>query len=195
VYLDFGTDGVDSLRDWNDEIQTQREYPRTEFKDRVFRERLLNKTQTDFVDNAVRGAVAVANGNATPFNPRDPEEEHMYVYNNIFYSKAFDSRGTFAKVGGNEAAHVAANKDLEGIRTMNSLDIEGLHTLGSVVVDYKGTRVVAQTIVPGIFRRGDESIVYGHFDNGQDEPRLSADPKFHELLGEAAKALHMAEHR
>ncbi|CAG8576150.1 4474_t:CDS:10 [Ambispora gerdemannii] len=194
LYLNYGTDAVDSLRDWNDEFQTQREYPRADLKDRVLRERLLNKIQADFTDSAVKGAISVVNGNAVPFNPRDPEEEHMYVYNNIFFSKAFDTRGNFANLGGNDAAHVATGKDLEGIRKMNSIDIEGLYTLGCVVVDYKGTRIVAQTIVPGIFRRQDDSIIYGFFDNGRDEPRLCSDPQFHEILRKAAKALHIAEH-
>ncbi|CAG8445698.1 10634_t:CDS:10 [Funneliformis caledonium] len=196
VYLNLGTDAVDSLRDWNDEFQSQREYPRVELKDRVLRERLVNKIHADFTENAVKGAIAVINGNVIPFNPRDPEEEHMYVYNNIFFSKAFDTRGTFAKLGGNDAAHVATGKDMEGIRTVNTTDIEGLYTLGCVVVDYKGIRIVAQTIVPGIFRRQDDSsIVYGYFDNGRDEPKLCSDPEFHEIVGKAAKALHLAEHR
>ncbi|CAB4399183.1 unnamed protein product [Rhizophagus irregularis] len=195
IYLSLGTDAVDSLRDWNDEFQSQREYPRVELKDRVLRERLINKIQADFTESAVKGAIAVINGNVIPFNPRDPEEEHMYVYNNIFFSKAFDTRGTFAKLGGNDAAHVATGKDLEGIRTVNAIDVEGLYTLGCVVVDYKGIRIVAQTIVPGIFRRQDDSsIVYGYFDNGRDEPRLCSDPEFHEIVGKAAKPLHLAEH-
>jgi protein TIF31 len=150
IYLNLGTDAIDSLRDWNDEFQSQREYPRVELKDRVLRERLINKIQADFTESAVKGAIAVINGNVIPFNPRDPEEEHMYVYNNIFFSKAFDTRGTFAKLGGNDAAHVATGKDLEGIRTVNATDVEGLYTLGCVVVDYKGIRIVAQTIVPGL---------------------------------------------
>ncbi|CAG8622887.1 12933_t:CDS:2 [Acaulospora colombiana] len=195
IYLNYGTDAVDSLRDWNDEFQSQREYPKTELKDRVLRERLVNKIQADFTESAVRGAIAVVNGNVVPFNPRDPEEEHMYVYNNIFFSKAFDTRGTFAKLGGNYAAHVATGKDLEGIRTVNLVDVEGLYTLGCVVVDYKGVRIVAQTIVPGIFRRQDDSsIVYGYFDNGRDEPKLCSNPEFHEIVGKAAKALHLSEH-
>ncbi|CAG8753892.1 16854_t:CDS:10, partial [Racocetra persica] len=186
IYLNFGMDAVDSLRDWNDEFQSQREYPRVELRDRVLRERLINKIQADFTESAVKGAIAVINGNVIPFNPRDPEDEHI---------KAFDTRGTFSKLGGNDAAHVATGKDMEGIRTVNSIDIEGLYTLGCVVIDYKGVRIVAQTIVPGIFRRQDDSsIVYGYFDNGRDNPKLCANAEFHEIVGKAAKALHLEEH-
>ncbi|KAI9279396.1 clustered mitochondria-domain-containing protein, partial [Umbelopsis sp. AD052] len=190
--LNYGTDSVDSLRDWNDELQSHRELPRTNLQERVLRERLINKLQAEFTDAAVKGAMAVVEGTIVALNPLEPEGSHMYVYNNIFFSKGSDGRGTFEKLGGDEAAHVATGKDLEGVRILNNADVEGLCTLGSVIVDYKGIRVVAQSIVPGIFRRQDEtSIVYGSVDNGE---KISADEKFHELLGAAAKALHLAAH-
>ncbi|KAG0377480.1 Intracellular distribution of mitochondria [Mortierella sp. AD032] len=192
AYLNYGTDSVDSLRDWNDELQSHRELPRTNLQERVMRDRFLNKINSDFAEAAVRGAMDVVNGNVVALNPLEPEESHMYVYNNIFFSKGFDGRNTFEKLGGDDAAHVATGKDLEGVRTLNGVDVEGLYTLGTVVVDYKGVRVVAQSIVPGIFRQQEESsIVYGSVDNG---PQVKSDEKFHEILGQAAKALHMAEH-
>ncbi|KAG0305797.1 Intracellular distribution of mitochondria [Dissophora globulifera] len=192
AYLNYGTDSVDSLRDWNDELQSHRELPRSNLQERVMRDRFLNKINADFADAAVRGAMDVVNGNVVPLNPLEAEESHMYVYNNIFFSKGFDGRNTFEKLGGDNAAHVATGKDLEGVRTLNGVDIEGLYTLGTVVVDYKGVRVVAQSIVPGIFRQQEESsIVYGSVDNG---PQVKSEEKFHEILGKAAKALHLAEH-
>ncbi|CAM0142559.1 Intracellular distribution of mitochondria [Umbelopsis sp. WA50703] len=190
--LNFGTDSVDSLRDWNDELQSHRELPRTNLQERVLRERLINKLQAEFTEAAVKGAMSVVEGSIVPLNPLEPEGSHMFVYNNIFFSKGSDGRGTFESLGGDEAAHVATGKDLEGVRILNNADVEGLCTLGSVIVDYKGERIVAQSIVPGIFRRQDEnSIVYGSVDNGE---KISADEKFHELLGVAAKTLHLASH-
>ncbi|KAF9971512.1 Intracellular distribution of mitochondria [Actinomortierella ambigua] len=192
AYLNYGTDSVDSLRDWNEEIQSHRELPRGTLQERVTRDRFLNKIYADFAEAAVRGAMDVVNGNVVPLNPLEPAESHMYVYNNIFYSKGFDGRNTFENLGGDEAAHVATGKDLEGVRSLSGVDVEGLYTLGTVVIDYKGTRIVAQSIVPGIFRQQEESsIVYGSIDNG---PVVRSDEKFHELLGQAAKALHLAEH-
>ncbi|KAG0208924.1 Intracellular distribution of mitochondria [Mortierella sp. GBA30] len=192
AYLNYGTEAVDSLRDWNDELQSHRELPRSTLQERVMRDRFLNKINADFAEAAVRGAMDVVNGNVVPLNPLEAEESHMYVYNNIFFSKGFDGRNTFEKLGGDDAAHVATGKDLEGVRTLNGVDVEGLYTLGTVVVDYKGVRVVAQSIVPGIFRQQEESsIVYGSVDNG---PLVKSDEKFHQILGEAAKALHLTEH-
>ncbi|CAJ0761031.1 4994_t:CDS:2, partial [Entrophospora sp. SA101] len=43
-------------------------------------------------------------------------------------------------------------------------------------------------------RQDDSSVVYGYFDNGRDKPKLCADPEFHEIVGKAAKVLHLAEH-
>ena len=45
--------------------------------------------------------------------------------------------------------------DLRGITLYQSLDTEGLHTLGTVIVDYRGYRVVGQSIISGIL-----SLVY-----------------------------------
>ncbi|CAO3674712.1 unnamed protein product [Rhizopus microsporus] len=191
--LNFGADAVESLRDWNDELQSHRELPKTNLQERVLRERLITKVQAEFTEAAVRGAMAVVNGSVLPLNPLEPEASHMYVYNNIFFSKGNDGRGTFENLGADEAAHVATGKDLEGVKLLNSIDPEGLYTLASVIVDYKGVRIVAQSIVPGIFRRQDEdAIVYGSVDNGA---KISSDSKFHETIGkEIAKSLHLEEH-
>ncbi|KAG0251716.1 Intracellular distribution of mitochondria [Mortierella polycephala] len=197
AYLNYGTDSVDSLRDWNDELQSHRELPRTNLQERVMRDRFMNKINADFAEAAARGAMDIVNGNVIPLNPLESEESHMYVYNSIFFSKGFDGRNTFKKLGGDDAAHVATGKDLEGVRSLNGADVEGLYTLGTVVVDYKGVRVVAQSIVPGIFRQQEESsIVYGSVDNGPDvkQTEVKHDEKFHEVLGEVAKALHLSEH-
>lgn len=193
TYLNSGADAVESLRDWNDEIQSHRELPKTILQERVLRERLITKVQAEFTEAAVRGAMAVVNGSVIPLNPLEPEESHMYVYNNIFFSKGNDGRGTFETLGANEAAHVATGKDLEGVKILNSIDADGLYTLASVIIDYKGVRIVAQSIVPGIFRRQDEnSIIYGSVDNGV---QISSDKTFHETIGNSiASSLHLAEH-
>ncbi|KAF9193452.1 Intracellular distribution of mitochondria [Haplosporangium sp. Z 767] len=202
AYLNYGTDSVDSLRDWNDELQSHRELPRSNLQERVMRDRLLNKINADFAEAAVRGAMDIVNGNVIPLNPLESEESHMFVYNNIFFSKGFDGRNTFKKLGGDDAAHVATGKDLEGVRSLNGADVEGLYTLGTIVVDYKGVRVVAQSIVPGIFRQQEESsIVYGSVDDGPEVKQTDVkqtvvkhNEKFHEVLGQVAKALHLSEH-
>ncbi|KAJ2016522.1 Intracellular distribution of mitochondria [Coemansia sp. S680] len=192
AYLRQGAQAVDSLRDWNEELQSIREMARETLGDRVLRDRQLHKWHAEFVEAAIPGAMAVVGGELVPLNPTDPVDQHMFLRDNIFYSKGFDGRETFAQLGGDSAAHVATGKDITGVRLLNQLDTQGLHTLGSVVVDYCGVRVVAQSVVPGVFRRQEATpIVYGSVDQGVT---VGADAEFHQLLEPVAKALHFAEH-
>ncbi|KAJ2848641.1 Intracellular distribution of mitochondria [Coemansia brasiliensis] len=192
VVLRQGAQTGDSLRDWNEELQSIRELPRSSLSERVLRDRQLHKWHAEFGEAAIRGAMAVVEGEMLALNPSDPHEQHMYLRDNIFYSKGFDGRETFADLGGDAAAHVATGKDITGVRLLNQLDVEGLNTLGSMVVDYRGVRVVAQSVVPGIFRRQETTqIVYGSIDSGNT---VGSDSEFHKLVEPVAKALHFGEH-
>ena len=41
------------------------------------------------------------------------------------------------------------DNDLQGVKAYFNADIEGMYTLGTVVVDYRGYRITAQSIIPG----------------------------------------------
>ncbi|KAJ2470247.1 Intracellular distribution of mitochondria, partial [Coemansia sp. RSA 2320] len=151
--------GGESLRDWNEELQSIRELARGTLAERVVRDRQLQRWHGEFSDAAVAGAMAVVEGSVIALNPTDPPEQHMFLRDNIFYSKGFDGRATFAGLGGDAAAHVATGKDVAGVRAVSQADVAGLCTLGSVVVDYRGVRVVAQSVVPGIFRRPEATAI------------------------------------
>ncbi|KAJ2776035.1 Intracellular distribution of mitochondria, partial [Coemansia javaensis] len=192
VFLRAGAQAADSLRDWNEELQSIREMPRGNLAERVLRDRQFHKWHSEFAEAAVLGAMAVVDGEMPALNPGDPPEQHMYLRDNIFYSKGFDGRENFAGLGGDAAAHAATGKDITGVRLLNQLDVDGLSTLGSVAVDYRGLRVVAQSVVPGIFRRQETTqIVYGSIDGGKT---IGADAEFHALLEPVAKALHLGAH-
>ncbi|KAK4691785.1 protein TIF31, partial [Lecanoromycetidae sp. Uapishka_2] len=55
--------------------------------------------------------------------------------------------------GGDDAARVAVGKDVSGVKAVNQLDIAGLASPGTIVVDYLGKRIVAQSLIPGIFKQ------------------------------------------
>lgn len=159
-----GLENAETLRDWNEEIQSTRELPKETVQDRVFRERITTKLFADYNEAAVRGAMLVANGEIAPLNPTEKKDAQIYVYSNIFFSFGSDGVGTFASDGGDEAARVAVGKDVTGVRIVNQLDIKDLFTPGTIVVDYLGRRIVAQSIVPGIFKQrepGEHQIDYG----------------------------------
>ncbi|XP_028277926.1 clustered mitochondria protein homolog [Parambassis ranga] len=180
-------------RDWNEELQGCRELPRSSLQERLQRERSIFKTYSDFVAAATRGAVAIIDGNVMPLNPGELPHMQMFVWNNLFFSLGFDMSAHYQPLGGNTAAHAAAICDLRGAQAYAAADIEGLHTLGTTVVDYRGIRVIAQTIVPGILEKTQEqSVVYGSNDNGKT---VFTHPRFLQLLDKASKPLKIQRHQ
>jgi protein TIF31 len=70
----------------------------------------------------------------------------------------------------------------------SAVDLQGLYTLGTVVIDYRGYRVTAQSIIPGILEREQEqSVVYGSIDFGKT---VISHPKYLELVSNR----HILEH-
>ncbi|KAG8072136.1 hypothetical protein GUJ93_ZPchr0006g40761 [Zizania palustris] len=251
VVLSYGTELIGMQRDWNEELQSCREFPHSSPQERILRGRALYKVTCDFVDAAVKGAAGVINRCIPPINPTDPECFHMYVHNNIFFSFAVDSdyeklskdhkpdgqngsgrdvidssdlgakpnrnhadpSGTVnskteepngvlenssdasaeAQIADSEqATYASANNDLKGTKAYQEADITGLYNLAMAIIDYRGHRVVAQSIIPGILQ-GDksDSLLYGSVDNGK---KISWNESFHSKVVEAANRLHVKEH-
>lgn len=180
-------------RDWNEELQTTRELPRKTLPERLLRERAIFKVHSDFVAAATRGAMAVVDGNVMAINPGEVTKMQMFIWNAIFFSLGFDVRDHYKELGGDAAAFAAPINDLQGVRAYSSVDIDGLYTLGTVVIDYHGYRVTAQSIIPGILEREQEqSVIYGSVDFGKT---VMSHPKYVELLSKAAPILRIAPHK
>ncbi|KAM4051348.1 clustered mitochondria protein homolog isoform 2-T2 [Anomaloglossus baeobatrachus] len=179
-------------RDWNEELQTTRELPRELPSDHLLRQRANFKINSDFVGASTRGAMAVIDGNVMAINPGEETKMQMFIWNNIFFSFGFDVRDHYKDLGGDHAAHVAATHDLRGVQAYNDLDIDELYVLGTVVLDYRGYRVTAQSIIPGILdRKEDQSVVYGSIDFGKT---VTSNVKYLSLLQKACKPLRIMRH-
>ncbi|XP_010523680.1 PREDICTED: clustered mitochondria protein [Tarenaya hassleriana] len=232
--LSYGSELIGMQRDWNEELQSCREFPHTNPQERILRDRALYKVSSDFVDAAINGAIGVISRCIPPINPTDPECLHMYVHNNIFFSFAVDAdieqlskkrsnnlsvteklsssekvlwkEGTCdggdneeisscveTQLGENEqATYASANNDLKGTKLYQEADVPGLYNLAMAIIDYRGHRVVAQSVLPGILQ-GDKSdaLLYGSVDNGK---KICWNEDFHAKVLEAAKVLHIKEH-
>jgi len=184
--------GMMSSRDWNEELQSARELPQSNVHEKIVRDRTIFRVTCDFVAMAIKGAQAVVDGNIPPLNAADDKKSRMFLWNNIFFSLGFDMKDHYGAFGGDAAAYAAIAGDLRGISLYQSLDTEGLHTLGTVIVDYRGYRVVGQSIISGILSRDQEqSIIYGSIDNGKT---INSNDKFGEVLRSSSKKLHLKEH-
>ncbi|KAL9010034.1 MAG: hypothetical protein Q9173_004988 [Seirophora scorigena] len=194
TYLLSGVENTETLRDWNEEIQSTRELPRESVQDRVFRERLLAKIHAEFNEAAVRGAVLVARGEVAPLNPTEGKDAQIFVYNNIFYSFGADGVGTFTSEGGDEAARVAVGKDVAGVKAVNQLDISGLATPGTIIVDYLGKRLVAQSIVPGIFKQREPDEPQVDYGGVEGKDVVADNNAFVPTFSQLSKALKVKKH-
>ncbi|XWS32553.1 hypothetical protein CRYUN_Cryun23aG0167800 [Craigia yunnanensis] len=256
--LSYGSELIGMQRDWNEELQSCREFPHTTPQEKILRDRALYKVTSDFVDAAISGAIGVINRCIPPINPTDPKCFHMYVHNNIFFSFAVDvdleqltkkcavdtnsnnQRGdevvlfcsservanemlhgesmdsNVERCGGScigdsdsviessqgsvetslaeseQATYASANNDLKGTKAYQEADVPGLHNLAMAIIDYRGHRVVAQSVLPGILQ-GDksDSLLYGSVDNGK---KICWNEDFHSKVLEASKCLHLKEH-
>ncbi|KAK4488643.1 hypothetical protein RD792_004412 [Penstemon davidsonii] len=255
--LSFGSELIGMQRDWNEELQSCRDFPHATHQEKILRDRALYKVTSDFVDAATSGAIGVISRCIPPINPTDPECFHMYVHNNIFFSFAVDaeleqlprkqsseenskveitaSSQNYSEKTENTLPHVAsgasnegesalrktensngikavsldvpaepplaeseqatyasANNDLKGTKAYQEADVSGLYNLAMAIIDYRGHRVVAQSVLPGILQ-GDKSdaLLYGSVDNGK---KISWSEDFHSKVLEASKRLHLKEH-
>eukprot|EP01012_Entosiphon_sulcatum_P002337 TRINITY_DN1047_c0_g1_i1.p1 TRINITY_DN1047_c0_g1~~TRINITY_DN1047_c0_g1_i1.p1 ORF type:complete len:1216 (-),score=236.63 TRINITY_DN1047_c0_g1_i1:224-3871(-) len=180
-------------REWNEEMQGSRDLPSNTLEEKLIRERTIHKVHADFLDAAQRGAIAVVNRQLGPINPMDPELHHVFMWNNIFFSYAADVRGIYKEMGGDHAAYVLAKQDLHGLRMVADADIKAVLTIDTVVVDYKGRRVICQAILPGILQGEQEhKHQYGAMDNSKD---MKWDEEFHQQFSKVAEALHLKVHK
>lgn len=194
TYLMSGIENTETLRDWNEEIQSTRELPKSTVQERVFRERLIAKIFAEFNEAAARGAMMVARGEISPLNPTEGTDAQIFVYNNIFYSFGADGVGTFTSEGGNAAARVAVGKDVSGVKAVNQLDICGLSTPGTIIVDYLGKRLVAQSIVPGIFKQREPEEPQVDYGGVEGRDVIAHNEAFVPAFASVSRALRVKKH-
>lgn len=170
-----------ATRDWNEEIQSAREMPSSNTTERVERARMIHKAMMEFGEASLIGAKAIFHGQISPMNPNESARSHVYLHNNIFFSRAVDSGvETFKLSKGDLAARKSASRDAQCMASLHRMDMEGLYTLGIVVIDYLGVRFVCQSVLPGILM-GENShrLLYGAIEASSP---LAWDKDTHELF-------------
>ena len=90
------------------------------------------------------------------------------MYNLIFFSFAVDSYDTFKDLttADQNPSWTQANHDLSGLRQLQTLEVDGLHYVATAIVNYRGHRIIAQSIIPGILNNSELSNLaeYGTVD-------------------------------
>lgn len=193
-----GVDGAELVKDWNDEFQGIKEFPRESFNERLLRDKLLNKYIQEFNSTAVATAVDICKGNLVPLNPNESRDKHIFLRNNIFYSFGVNATGAHDATGGDEAARYCFAKDLATVKLLNRIDISGVYNLLTCIVDFLGERIICQAPVPGVFsdltdEDGEpiDKVAYGY---SLEANEIKASEKFDEVLKPFAEAFHLKPH-
>lgn len=96
-------------------------------------------------------AVAITEGLIAPLSIGDPNQSEIYVYNGIFFSKAEDTKDSFKLCVGDDAYRKCTGRELQNQRLIRALEVEGVGLILCAIIDYKGERIIGQSIIPGIF--------------------------------------------
>lgn len=109
-----------------------------------------------------------------------------YIVAGILFKFALDFEGLY---GSDEAAMKAACHELRGLIKINDLALPGLNTPLMCLVDYKGFRLIAVSLL----EIGKDSLKYGSADGGatvhDDVPQLTA------LMNKAGQLLNLKPHK
>ncbi|CAD8136560.1 unnamed protein product [Paramecium pentaurelia] len=189
--LDLHGFDISSLRDWNEELQVFRSLPKMDLIQKLNRDKALSKVYGDFVEAAVRGACAVVDKIIQPLNPMDIECQQVYVYNQIFFSFAMETPEDFRQESGPDATPTVSttNCDFRNLQILHKLDIPGLSVLNTCLVDYKGRRVIAQSIIPGILNSDHSNCTqYGSIDDGKT---IQKSEEFHKVMSKTCEFFHL----
>lgn len=193
-----GVDGAELLKDWNDEFQGIKEFPRDSFNERLLRDKLLNKYIQEFTQTAVQTAVEILKGNLVPLNPNEARDKHIFLRNNVFYSFGVNATGAHDQTGGDEAARYCFAKDLATVKLLNRIDLSGVFNLLTCIVDYLGERIICQAPVPGVFSdvadENGEPVDKVAFGYSLESAEIKKSEKFDEVLQPFAEAFHLKPH-
>ena len=111
------------------------------------------------------------------------EGGEKYVYHGILFKFAVDWKGIY---GSDENAMKAADHELKGV--MRYAQCEGLHVPLVAIIDYRGYRLVAESILP--FRG--KSLHYGSNDGGNTV--IKSNEKLSLLMKKAGEQLNVKGH-
>ncbi|XP_070689423.1 clustered mitochondria protein homolog [Pempheris klunzingeri] len=178
--------------DWNEELQAARGLPMGSLEERLQRDRALLQVNSAFVRAVTQGAETVIDGFVEPVNgnPEDP----AFLWGGLFMSQG----ATSEMFGGERGRRAAQRLELKGVQAYSNIEgLQGLHTLPTAIVDYRGVRLSAQGLAPGL--EGSEQdqgtaargLLYGVNAGPQESPQRR---RLLEYLALAAKSLSIQRH-
>jgi protein TIF31 len=202
-YKSFNTE-MDSLKhmrlnkEWNEEFQAIIDLNfNGDPLQNLTKEKLLFDFYKMFKDTAIEGAKLIRDKKITPFNFFDNPRANSgyYMYGSIFFTVLEDSYLDFRTftVEDQRQTCLGSNLDLRHINYLNSirhkLDLKEFYFSLNCIVQYKGLRVHAQVITPGVIFNSEHLVEYGEGEEGI----IKYNEKFHEEYKKICEKLNIRE--
>ncbi|KNC56085.1 aminotransferase [Thecamonas trahens ATCC 50062] len=174
-------------RDWNAEFQAIVEWqPATLSQSKLRLQKLCRLTDAFRAEVLAAVATIVDERALPPGTPRTIEPAANYIHNGIFYKFALDVHGLYG--GDDGVAMKVASLEMTFLLTCMAEEVPGIAFPLMAVVDYKGFRLSAMSLLP----ISDSSLVYGSDDGGQSvHDDVDA---LHAPLNNLASRLNLAPH-
>ncbi len=185
-------------KEWNEEFQAIVDLNFTaDPLQNLTKEKLLFDFYKMFKDTAIEGAKLIREKKITPFNFFDNPRANSgyYMYGSIFFTVLEDNFldfRTFTK-DDQKQTYLGSNLDLRHINYLNSLrhvhEIKDFYFSLNCIVQFKGLRVHAQVITPGVIFNSEHLVEYGEGEEGV----LKHNENFHEEFKKLADKLNLRE--
>jgi protein TIF31 len=94
----------------------------------------------------------------------------------------------------NTPSWTQGNHDLTGLRSLQIAEIDGLYFIATAIIHYRGRRMLAQSIIPGILNNTDMASLaeYGSVD---DQNTINYSETFHELMTQFCEKLYIGKNK
>lgn len=161
-------------KEWNEEFQAIMDLNFQDPLQNLNREKILNDFYKMFKETAVEGAKMIREKKIAPFNFFDSPHANSgyYMYGSIFFTVLEDNYldfRTFTK-GDQKQTYLGSNLDLRHNNFLNSIrymyDIKDFYFSLNCIVQFKGLRVHAQVITPGVIFNSEHLVEYGEGEEG-----------------------------
>jgi protein TIF31 len=83
-----------------------------------------------------------------------------------------------------------ANHDMTGLKNLQLLEIEGLNYLATTVVNYRGHRIICQSIIPGILNNS-ELASLAEYSTVEDQKSIQSSEEFHAMMKQVCEKMNI----
>eukprot|EP00029_Vermamoeba_vermiformis_P012721 TRINITY_DN765_c0_g1_i1.p1 TRINITY_DN765_c0_g1~~TRINITY_DN765_c0_g1_i1.p1 ORF type:complete len:2045 (-),score=399.74 TRINITY_DN765_c0_g1_i1:745-6357(-) len=185
---------ANGARDWNEEFQNLQlmdDSTPENALEKLYRMHLLSK---EFTEKAVKLGKTIIEEVDKPADQKTIKPKNMggvaggekYSEQGIFFKFAID---LFKIYGGDEFAIKAAGLELQGLKCLLQTGIKGLHYPLMILIDYRGYRLIATSMLP----LDANSLIYGSGDGAKTIKK--EDKTFSKLMKQVGAKLNLKKHQ